>query len=293
MSKVIDHKTIWYQEIASRDYYLENDLERTIMVYLELIFPDYRVFPFKQDLLNPLTGKKSAADLGMVKIDYSEWYVIEVELGKHTKKEVVEQIETFRNFKPSVANAEYIDEKRPGVFDLKKLTTLVLGNPKLMVIVNEYKEDWKADLSRLSCEMCIFQIYNDFSGRRMYRLDGEYPFIFTNFCNCKYEKTLPNTVRVLKKDFLDGYGIKDGDSLTIEYLGVNYIWEREDAGSEVYLICKSSIPPLDPLSPRYRLNYNTSILKATKKVGVISNFLDLFRKNTIPQKRNIFTFVKD
>ena len=47
MSKVLDHDTVWYQELAPRDYYNENDLERTVKLYLETIFPDYKVFSFK------------------------------------------------------------------------------------------------------------------------------------------------------------------------------------------------------------------------------------------------------
>ncbi len=294
MSKVIDHKTVWYQEVASRDYYLETDLERTIMIYLELIFQGYKVFPFKQSLTNKVTGKSSAADLGMIKSDYSEWYVIEVELGKHSQKEVIEQIETFRNFTPTSDHANYINKKRPGEFNLTKLTALITNrSPELMVIVNENKEDWKTDLKRLSCKMCVFQIYNDFKGRRMFRLDGEHPFIFTDFCNCKYEKALPNTVKVLKKDFLEGYGIKNGDKVNIEFSGINYLWERKDDGSEVFLICDSRTPPLDTMSSRYRLNYNKSPLKTTKRIDILFNLLDLIKKNRTSIKRNIFTFVKD
>ena len=43
MSKVLDHDTVWFQELAPRDYYNENDLERTVKLYLETIFPDYKV----------------------------------------------------------------------------------------------------------------------------------------------------------------------------------------------------------------------------------------------------------
>ena len=294
MSKIIDHKSVWYQEVASRDYYNENDLERTIMLNLELIFPEFKVFPFKQDLLNNTTGKINAADLGMVKSDYSEWYVIEVELGKHTKNEVISQIETFRNFTPTRAHSDYINLKRPGVFNLQKLNTLVTNkSPELMLIVNEYKDEWKKDLKRLSCKMCVFQIYTDFKGRRMYRLNGEHPFIFTDFCNCKYEKLLPNTVKILRSDFLEGYGITNGGVFNIEFEGINYLWERYDDGNEVFLICNNSIPPLDPLSSRYRLNYNSSLLKGSKKTYIILNIINWIIKNKTPKKRNVFTFVKD
>jgi hypothetical protein len=293
MSKVMDHRQVWYQEVASRDYYLENDLERTIMLYLELIFPEFIVFPFKQDLINTITGKKSAADLGMVKSDYTEWYVIEVELGKHSQSDVIEQIETFRNFKPTSDHVHYIDAKRPNKFNFTKLNSLVTTKtPELMVIVNEYKAEWKRELQRLNCKMCVFQIYSDFSGKRMYRINGEHPFVFTDFCNCKYEKQLPNTVKVLQSDFLNGYGIKDGDSVDIIFNGVKYRWERVDAGQQVFLICNSPVPPLDPLSSRYRLNFKEAYIKSKAK-KILIKIVDWFSNGRTIARGSTFTFIKD
>ncbi len=122
-----------------------------------------------------------------------------VELGKHTKSEVIKQIDTFRNCSYTVENANYIYRKKQSAFNLAQLTNLVTKtSPELMVIVNEFKKDWKKDLLRFNCKMCVFQIYNDFDGNRLYRLNGEHPFIYTNFSECTYEKMLPYMVKILK-----------------------------------------------------------------------------------------------
>ena len=218
MSKVIDSiANNWYQEVAPRDFYLEIDLERVIMHNLSLIFPEYLPAMFKDDLIHKVTGKTNRADLCMIKSDYSEWYVIEVELGKHTKGEVVNQIDTFRNCIYTKENANYIYQKNKSL-NLSRLTTLVVGTPpELMVIVNEVKKDWKSDLSKLNCKMCVFQIYNDFDGKRMFRLEGEHPFVYTNFRNCTYEKQLPYAIKILKEEmFLDSLNIKNGMQINIE-----------------------------------------------------------------------------
>jgi hypothetical protein len=293
MSKIIDSVTAnWFQEVAPRDFYIEEDLERVIILNLELIFPQFKAFALKQNLLNPNTGKFNKPDLGMVKSDYSEWYIIEVELGKHNLPEVLKQIQTFRSCTFTAIHANYIHQKRPDL-DIALLTPLVTGRlPEVMVIVNEQKEDWKNDLVALNCKMCVFQIYNDFQGRRMYRLDGEHPFIATNFCNCKYEKQVPYAVKILRSDFLDGYGITNGNTLTIEYNGINNLWERHDSGNEVFLICKTTQPPLDPLMSRYRLNFNTVNFNRTIQPNFLGRLFNN-RRRVNAQNINTFSFTKD
>lgn len=292
MSKVIDYNSTWYQEVAPRDFYKEDDLERDIMHNLQIIFPEFIPFPFKQKLFNNITKQKNAPDLAMVKNDYSEWYVIEVELGKHSKSEVIKQIDTFKNHTYNIENVNYI-YRQYKKFDKNKLTKLITDAskpPLLMVIVNETKMDWKDDLEKLNCKICVFQIYNDFGGNKLYRLSGDHPYIFTDFCNCKYEKRVPYAVKILKNDFLDGYSINNGTRINIEYNGKVYSWERKDVGQEVFLICNSSIPPLDSLSYRYRLNYNKGFTE--KKYNLSWLYSKIFNKDS----KNIitkFSFTKD
>ncbi|RYE57986.1 MAG: hypothetical protein EOP48_04595 [Sphingobacteriales bacterium] len=302
MSQVIDHTYKWYQEVAPRDYYIENDLERAVMHNLELLFPGFTAFAFKQKLTNAKSGAGNAADLGMVKNDYSEWYVIEVELGKHTLTDVTAQIETFKYCVYTSSNSDYILKERPTVFDQQKLEALITGKaPKLMVIVNEEKADWVEPLKALGCMTCVFQIYNDMLGRYLYRLDGEYPFVALDFCNCKYEKEVAYVVKVLKRDFLDGYGIPNGSTVQIDFNGVLNKWVRRDSGSKVYLVCESPYPPLDSFCYRYKLNYSEKTM-----VSSISVDLPKDKKNrkkprfikatsTVQQTTKIpyFTFTKD
>jgi hypothetical protein len=133
--------------------------------------------------------------------------------------------------------------------------------PELMVIVNEPKPDWVPDLQSLRCKTCVFQIYHDFNGNALYRLNGEHPYIYTHFCHCKYQKYgSPYTIEVLETLFLNSYDVKNGSSLTIEFNGQALLWERQDDGKRVFLHCNHFSPPLDPLTDRYRLNYN-NILK--------------------------------
>lgn len=259
MAKAIDFNNIWYQEVTPRSYYLENDLERAIILNLEIIFPQFKAMLFKMKLVDSVRVKNSIPDLAMVRADYSEWYIIEVELGKHSKSHVVDQIQSFYNCGYKDEHADYIFSQRPDL-DLTKLKAMVAKvSPEFMVIVNEPKEDWIKDLKKIRCKACVFQIYHDFNGNPLYRLNGEHPFIYTNFCHCKYQKTVPYALEILDTNFLSSYGINNSDKINIEYAGKTVQWERKDAGSQVFLISKNDRPPLDPLTSRYRLNYNDSL----------------------------------
>lgn len=293
MSKVIDYNANWFQEVAPSSFYSESDLERTIILNLHLIFPEYTAVIFKDYLIHRRTLRKNRADLCMVKSDYSEWYVIEVELGSHAIGEVLNQIDTFNDCDYTALHAKSIYDKKPSAFDLAKLTHLVTTTaPLLMVIVNEDKRSWKKKLANLNCKLCLFQIYNDFEGRRMFRLDGEHPFIYTDFCECTFLKEVPFAVKVLKADFLDAYGVPNRSSVMIEYEGVNHLWERQDDSEEVFLICNTRFPPLDPLTHRYRLNFNKASWNKPKSNNLLSCLLDLLKKNVASKKVNTFSFTR-
>jgi hypothetical protein len=261
MSRAIDYRDTWYQEVAPRSFYDEDDLERTIIQNLKIIFPQFVSCLFKLTLFDPTQNKKNRADLAMVKTDYSEWYVIEVELGKHDKQHVIEQMTTFYNCNYSDKHAIYIHNQLPNIFDLVSLKDMIATKPpELMVIVNEPKLDWVEDLKLLRCKTCIFQIYKSVAGEPPYRINGEHPYIYTKFCHCKYQKVgSPYTVEVLDKDFLDSYNCSDGATLSIEYNGLNLQWIRQDDSNRVFLHCKHVRPPLDTLNDKYRLNYIEAI----------------------------------
>lgn len=272
MAKVIDYSDTWFQEVSPRSYYDEDDLETAVMQNLEIIFPEFTAVLFKKKLTDSVRGVKRIPDLAMIKKDYSEWYIIEVELGKHLKSHVLDQVEAFYNSAYDNTHATYIHSKRPSIFSLSKLKTMISSKtPEFMVIVNEPREDWVKDLAALRCKTCVFQIYHDFNGNPLYRINGEHPYIYTKFSHCKYQKGLPYAVEVLDKHFLDGYGIANGSKFTIEFNGRNFLWERKDAGG-VFLICNSPRPPLDPLSSRYRLNFFQQINKSGTKKKTINAY---------------------
>jgi hypothetical protein len=163
-----------------------------------------------------------------------------------------------------------------------------------MVIVNEDKHDWKADLNALNCLSCIFQVYHDFHGNALYRLNGEHPFIRIDFCHCRYQKGLPYVVEVLDKHFLDSHGILNGSTFNVEYKEKNFQWSRQDDSGRVFLNCSNPRPPLDPMSDRYRLNYNQGLFRIPPNKGFFSKLLNSIGFNkAFRNSFKTFSFTKD
>lgn len=295
MSKIIDDNEVWFQEVSPRSYYNEGDLERTIIQNLETIFPEFKALPFKLKLLDPGRNTKSAPDLAMVKTDYSEWYLIEVELGKHTIKHVVDQVTTFFNCSYDDTHATYIHQKSNKKLNLVKLKKMIASKPpELMVIVNEYNADWASKLSPFRCKSCVFQIYHNNGGNALYRLEGDHPLIKTDFCYCKYQNNVSYMVEILDKSFLDSHGVHNGAAIDIEFRGKIFLWTRTDAGTRVFLECNSKTPPLDPISDRYKLYIQTSVRKRLAKNVLGKIFRKIFPKTfSVTSPFTTFSFAKD
>lgn len=264
MAKLLSTREIlkertWFQEIQPSSFYSEEDLERAVILNLENLFPEFVAIPFKKSLTNNLNGRKNKPDLAMIKSDYSEWYIIEVELGHHTVKHVREQVETFYHSNLDESYATYMHGKRPDGLDLNALITMVEERPpRLMVIINEHNEEIKASISSYSCLMCVFQIFLDNLNNPIYRLNGQHPEVYTSFCHCRLTKDIPYTIEILDVDFCNTYGIEDNSEHQISYNDKLSKWKRVDDSNRVFLICSSRNFPLDPSTQRYMLSYNTN-----------------------------------
>lgn len=267
MAKAIHNHSTWYQEVSPDSFYTEEDLERALVHNLEIIFPEFQVIPFKLSL-SQKGGQTNKPDLSMIKKDYTEWYIIEVELGHHSLDHVIEQIDTFYNAEfpnPDKINSisDYMHKNSDKSLDITSLKNMIKNIPyNLMVIVNQEKDDWRDALKGYNCKVCVFQIYHSISGDKIYRLSGDHPFIYTNFCHCIYDKKKnPFMVEVLDKNFLNSYGYSSNQTINILYEDKSFAWKviTSKSGDRVFLHNYSSHSPLDSLSKRYKLNYNSEL----------------------------------
>ena len=251
----------WFEEIEPTSFYNEEDLERSVLLNLQKLFPDFIAVTFKRKVRNTKTGIKNAPDLTIIKKDYSEWYIIEVELSNHNIKHIEQQVGTFFHANYDKTDSDYLIKKDKGLFDEDRLENLICSEaPKLLVIANSANEAIKNSIDVYSCSLCIFQMFLDKDGNPFYRLDGEYPLVYSQFCFCRLTKRLPFTIQLLDDlHFRESYELVDKKVFNIQYNGVSTKWEVSINGKETYLICLSDSFPLEPSTRRYQLSYNDTL----------------------------------
>lgn len=266
MSRVYTNKgkLIEYQEILSRTFYNEEDLETTVLDHLNRILVDFWTLPFKAKIEDKKNSRNKEADLAIIKKDYSEWYVVEVELQGHSLSHVQDQVETFYNCEYSDYHAKYIHDKLPQEFDLKSLKEMVQNPPKLLVIVDQIKQRWIDKLDDYNCKISEFQIFLDIDTTPAFRLKGEYPTTYSEYCLVKIQKGIIASVELLGRkgrEFCNSIDLKNKDQLEIEFAGYNAKWKRNDDRNKIYLYCEDGFFPLDTSTRRYMLTYNTNSQK--------------------------------
>ncbi len=198
----------WFDELKVVSSYYESELENTILSHVETVFPNYVAIPYKKDIYASGVSQGRAPDLALINKDYSDWWIVEVELEGHDLKHVKSQVNVFVNGSyNSYEVAKYIKTKdKQHLLNVENLQKMIGDfQPNVMVIVDEHVAAWKEDLEKLGAKICVFQVFKNKEGHRAYRLNGHYPFIFTNDSHCKFLKSPPNILEVQSPEwFIQG-----------------------------------------------------------------------------------------
>lgn len=232
-SKILDYNNEWYDEIDANSFY-EKDLENTILSKMESVYPNYIGVPFSLKISNP-NGEISIPDFVLVRNDYKEWYIIEVEMSRHSWENHVEkQVRVFSTgFYPMDKVAEYIRDKNSS-FKIDRLRFMVDNYPpKVMVIVNERMPDWENKIKNYDAFISVFQIYKGTSGIDVFRVEGDTPLIVKNKSHCAFLKGGSNILEVFSPSFI---GKTHESILEITYNGKKTKWKIIDENNRVFLI---------------------------------------------------------
>lgn len=261
-SKVLDYENNWYDEIDGSSFY-EKDLENTILMKLPTVYPDYYEIPFK---LSITAGEETCIpDLVMVKNDYSEWYIIEVELARHDWNHVEKQVRVFtkgRYEKNRIAkyilqqDTEHSNRNSKSTrFDLAKLKRMVADNqPKVMIIVNESVKEWIPRIKSYNAFLSVFQIYKGLNKHEIYRVEGDVPFVSRDQSHCNFLKGSSNILIVHDSDFIHK---THEEKLEIIYLSKKTKWTVMKEDRKVKLIFNGSTHSLQ-LEKKYILHLSDS-----------------------------------
>ncbi len=193
----------WFDELKAVAYYSETDLEKWIYQHAKSLFPHHYVIPFKKEVVSRVTRKISKPDFALIRHDFLDWTMVEVELKRHTLDHVLGQARVFLNGEYNLPEiAKYVQikfwklyKKRVTLCRLKNLFNS--GSPSILVIVDEYTEDWKKELKKLGVKFGIFEIYKNARGHHVYRTFGEYPEVYDKEAHCRPHKSIPNLIEVI------------------------------------------------------------------------------------------------
>lgn len=225
----------------------EREYQALILQYAESLFPGLITVPFSRIVYHEGIGH--GADLAVIAPDYSQWWVIEVELAHHSLEgHVLPQVSTLAQAPYGRDEARWLHE-RNSQLDLVSLERMMLGSqPEVVVVVNAARPSWAANL-RPWARLMIVELFRSDRDRYILRQNGaDLAASGAEITRLHMNRTVPRMLVVESPaPLLD----RDEDVLEIEYEGEVTDWIVIEAADGVWLSPRRSGP--FPASPHLEL----------------------------------------
>jgi hypothetical protein len=261
----------WFDQVEPSTF-TEQEFEDRVVLHAPSVYPEYFVLPFKHQVESDFGGSKP--DLAFISKDYSEWRVVEVEMGYHDLNSHVEpQVQRLATAKYDVNIADYLLRKEP-ILNHNSLSKLITKEqPRVLVILNEVKNDWVTPLARHGAITATFELFRSSDEIEIFRVNGEYPEqILSPVSTCSIHPYVNRFIRIHDPDALS---LPPRGKLKLRLNNCITEWQRIDtidAGKGYWL------EPLgrNPLTPKHRyaihrLNDNHLLLKRLDAIKGKSN----------------------
>lgn len=186
---------VWYEPIESAALY-EREFESILLQKTAAIFPGYFAVSFKKTIQSDYDSAK--ADYALVAKSYSEWWVVEVELGHHSLTgHVLPQIQTLRNGTYGYDVGSYLVSKNPGL-DQNRTEDLIRGrSPRVLVVVDRPRPTWTPELKSAGAELAVFEIFRSEFNQHVFRLNGFVPQLDGDVLSaCHIDRMMPFLIRL-------------------------------------------------------------------------------------------------
>jgi hypothetical protein len=231
----------------------ESQFEDIVRSQAASLFPEYITMPFKFVVESEEGTAK--ADLALIDKSYLGWWVVEVEMSRHSlRHHVLPQVKILSEATYGEDVARYFFYKQSRL-DFKKLTDMMKGiQPRVLVVVDLPKPDWIPKLEKHDALLALFQIFKSSTNQMIYRVNGQYPFNFESGRSlCYFERLISNFLIVESPALLD---IQNDEKIEVTYNNALTEWKRLDIKDRVYLI-PVKFNPLN-ISYKYMLLRETS-----------------------------------
>jgi len=229
----------WYDSVSQGQY--ETDFEALVTSRAHLLFPEFRTVSFKSLIETESDARKP--DIALVDKNYRSWWVVEVEMSRHSLQgHVLPQVEVFANGKYGPNHAEYLCEKCPEL-ELEPLIEMIKGaQPRVLVIVDQNCPDWVDPLRQYDAILNVVEIFRSSRNEHILRVNGESPASTPDhvLTTCRLDPLIP---RLLKVDSPALLAARGGNNFLIHFAGGVTEWERFGSSDTVWL-CPVSRNPL-------------------------------------------------
>lgn len=222
----------WYAELSSQSMY-ESQFEDIVRSQAISLFPEYITVPFK--FVVESEDGTAKADLALIDKSYLGWWVVEVEMSRHSlKHHVLPQVKILSEATYGEDVARYFFTKQSRL-DFKKLADMMKGiQPRVLVVVDLPKPDWISKLEKYDALLALFQIFKSSTNQMIYRVNGQYPFNFEGGRSlCYFERLISNFLIIESPALLD---IQNDEKIEVTYNNALTEWKRLDIKDRVYLI---------------------------------------------------------
>jgi len=221
----------FFEELAPGSM-IEADFERIVVAKSELIFPGFFTVPFKTAVFSDEAC--AMADLALVEKSYREWWVVEVENGKHSLEgHVLPQVRTLSRAIYGESEAAALCEKGRGLEPARVSDMLKGKQPRVLVVVDSERKEWTNALRRYDAELLVLQMFRSERNEHAFRIDGHLPSVAPSIISeCYLDLYVPRFLVVESPALL---GIPARGRITIRYGTYVTEWQRVDSQDKVWL----------------------------------------------------------
>jgi hypothetical protein len=236
MPKIL-HDNEWYDGLTSSALY-EAEFERIVLQKSKLLFPGFLPAAYKRTVYSDIDAARP--DYALIEDGYREWWIVELELAHHSfNGHVLPQITALINADYGGEEAAYLAAKNSAL-DPRALQDLLKGKvPRVLVVVNEVRNEWVAPLRAVGAELAVFEIFRSNRDRYVYRFNGFTPRPPGNVLSrCRLDRTLTWALRLDSPGALDLQRNKPIEMLFGDSFSE---WQRLDSSDTVWLVPKARV----------------------------------------------------
>lgn len=221
----------FFEELAPGSM-LEMDFEAIVVGKGELIFPDFRVIPFKTPVFSD--DDCAMADLALVEKSYREWWVVEVETGNHSLNgHVLPQVRTLAGASYGENEGRVLCDACPDL-EAKSVFDMLKGEqPRVLVVVDTDRKEWIQPLKRYDAELLVLEKFRSDRNDYAFRIDGYLPSVPSSMVSeCYFDSLVPRFLVVHSPALLH---VPSQERIRIAYGTYITEWQRIDCQDKVWL----------------------------------------------------------